>query len=66
MAALGHHSFFVSDHGYDDVDFLGLVIGLQSESAGLPIVMSREAHNFILTSLTGSLLLDEGYFGPMF
>ena len=24
MAALGHHSFFVSDHGYDDVDLLSL------------------------------------------
>ena len=45
---------------------LGLVIGQQSEYTGLPIAMSREAHNFILTSPTGSLLLDEGYFGPMF
>ena len=37
-----------------------------SESAGLPIAVSREAHNFILASPTSSLLLDDGYLGPMF
>ena len=47
------------------MDLLGLVIGQQSESAGLPIAVLRKAHNFNLTSPTGSLLLDDGYLGDI-
>ena len=51
--------FSVYDHGHDHVDLLGIVIGCL-------IAVSREAHNFILTSSTGSLLLDDGYLKSMF
>ena len=51
--------FSVSDHGHDHVDLLGIVIGCL-------IAVSREAHNFILTSSTGSLPLDDGYLKSMF
>ena len=40
-------------------------LGQQSESAGLPIAVLREAHDFVLTSPTGSLLLDYGYLGDI-
>ena len=53
------------NHGHDHVDLLGIVIGWQSESADLPIAVLREAHNFILTSPTGSLLPDDGYLGDI-
>ena len=46
--------------------FWKLSLANKDNPLACPIAVSREAHKYILTSLTSCLLLDDEYLGSMF